>query len=224
MTYTLTLQSIAPVTHDTHRLVFDRPEGFDFVPGQATHFALDRDGWRDEDRPFTMTSQPEDADRVEFVIKSYPDHDGVTEQIAGMQPGDRVIAEGPAGAITDHGAGVFIAGGAGVTPFIPILRRRAREDTLSGCRLVYSNATEADIILREEWEGMDGLDTVWTITDQEDTDLPKTKVDKAFLQKVLTDTAQPFYICGPKAMVNDIRDALTDIGVAKDNIITEKGW
>ena len=171
-----------------------------------------------------MTSQPEDADRVEFVIKSYPDHDGVTEQIAGMQPGDRVLAEEPAGAITDHGAGVFIAGGAGVTPFIPILRRRAREDTLSGCRLVYSNATEADIILREEWEGMDGLDTVWTITDQEDTDLPKTKVDKAFLQKVLTDTAQPFYICGPKAMVNDVRDALTEIGVAKDNIITEKGW
>ena len=78
MTFKLTLKSIAPVTHDTWHLVFDRPEGFAFEPGQATHWALDKDGWRDEDRPFTMTSHPE-AEIVEFVIKSYPDHDGVTE-------------------------------------------------------------------------------------------------------------------------------------------------
>lgn len=41
MTYTLTLQHIKPVTHDTYQLTFDRPADFDFEAGQATHFALD---------------------------------------------------------------------------------------------------------------------------------------------------------------------------------------
>ena len=96
--------------------------------------ALDKDGWRDEQRPFTFTGLP-DADRLEFVIKSYPSHDGVTEQIADLKPGDSVLIEDPWGAIEDKGPGTFIAGGAGITPFIAILRaRHAREGSLAGCQ------------------------------------------------------------------------------------------
>lgn len=224
MSFKLTLKEISPVTHDTYRLVFDRPEGFDFEPGQATHWALDTEGWRDEDRAFTMTSQPEERDRVEFVIKSYPDHDGVTDRIPGMKPGEQVIADAPDGAIVDRGAGVFIAGGAGVTPFIPILRRRAQDGTLDGATLIYSNQTEADIILRDEWEAMDGLKTVFTVTDEPQSDLPSDVIDAAFLDAHLEDKDRPFYICGPRPMVNDVREALKSIGVAEDNIVTENGW
>lgn len=79
MVHTLTLQTIAPVTHDTMHLVFDRPPGYHFVPGQANHWSLDADGFRDAGKPFTITSLP-DQDRLEFVIKTYkvaqnPDHD-----------------------------------------------------------------------------------------------------------------------------------------------------
>jgi ferredoxin-NADP reductase len=223
MTHTLELIEIGDVTHDTRRLVFTRPDGFDFEPGQATHFALDKDGWRDEDRPFTMTSQPGD-DRLEFVIKIYPDHDGVTEQIDRMRPGDRVLAEDPAGAITDHGAGTFIAGGAGITPYIPLMRRRARDGNAEGCHLVYSNKTEADIILREEWEAMDGLRTSFVVTDSPGSDLPRGPIDAAYLKTHLGADDGPFYICGPKPMVNDIREALQGIGIDEIEIVTEAGW
>ncbi len=223
MTHHLTLRQIAPVTHDTWRLEFDRPAGFDFTAGQATHLALDRDGWRDEDRPFTMTSQPGDA-TLEFIIKSYPSHDGVTEQIPTLKPGDKVIADDPAGAITDKGAGVFIAGGAGITPFIPILRNRARDGTLDGSHLIFSNKHERDIILRDEWEAMEGLKTTFTVTDQDDSALPKTFVDKAFLQREVTQMSQPFYICGPGEMIDSVRDALKEMGVDPDDIHTEEGW
>ncbi|SFL33952.1 hypothetical protein SAMN04488004_114101 [Loktanella salsilacus] len=43
MTHTLTLTAIAPVTHDTWHLTFDHPAGFQFEPGQATHWALESD-------------------------------------------------------------------------------------------------------------------------------------------------------------------------------------
>jgi len=224
--YTFTLKDTSPVTHDTYRLVFDRPEGFDWTPGQCTHWALDKEGWRDEDRPFTMTSQPEEPDRVEFVIKCYPDHEGgVTRQIPQMSPGDRVIGDAPAGAITDRGGpGVFIAGGAGITPFIPILRRRAKDGKMQDCTLIYSNRTEADIILREEWERTEGLETVFTVTDQPDAGVHTRMIDADLLAEHMGDPGRDFYICGPKAMVNDVREALKAAGVAADNIVTEHGW
>lgn len=223
-TYTMTLKEKSPVTHDVYRLVFDRPDGFAFESGQCTHWALDRDGWRDEDRAFTMTSQPEEEDHVEFVIKSYPDHDGVTKEIPGLEPGAQVVADEPDGAITDQGAGVFIAGGAGVTPYIPILRRRAKDGALEGCTLIFSNKTEKDIILREEWEAMKGLRCVFTVTDQDTAEVETGKVDEGFLKRHVKDMDQPFYICGPREMVNDVRDALKSIGVAEDRIVTENGW
>ncbi|SEM59218.1 hypothetical protein SAMN04488003_10234 [Loktanella fryxellensis] len=222
MTHTLTLRSIAPVTHDTWHLTFDRPDAFRFKAGQATHFALDKDGWRDEDRAFTMTSQP-DADGVEFVIKSYPDHDGVTDQIPEMSPGDKVLAEDPAGAITDHGPGVFLAAGAGVTPFIAILDKHARNGVTDDY-LLFSNKTDADIILKDKWDGMDGLTATYVISKQDDTDHVKGKLDKTMLQDLLPDLNRKFYICGPQEFVDAMRDALTALGVSKDKMVIEDGW
>lgn len=59
MTHRLTLRAIEPVTHDTNHLVFDRPGGYSWRPGQATLLRLDRDGWRDQKRPFTFVSDPD---------------------------------------------------------------------------------------------------------------------------------------------------------------------
>ena len=117
MSHTLTLKSIDAVTHDTYHLVFDRPDGFDFTPGQAVDLALDRDGWREEKRPFTFTSLPGDDD-LEFVIKSYPDHDGVTEQIA-KRPGKQRSSTIP-------GARSRIAARAGSSPAARASRRSSR--------------------------------------------------------------------------------------------------
>ncbi|MDF1726130.1 MAG: FAD-binding oxidoreductase [Sulfitobacter sp.] len=217
------LKSISPVTHDTNHYVFERPDDFEFEPGQATHMALDQDGWRDEDRPFTFTSRP-DAEDLEFVIKSYPDHDGVTERLPNLQPGDTVLMEPPAGAITDHGPGVFLAAGAGVTPFIAILRKHDREGAMEGCTLIFSNKTEKDIILRNEWEGMDGLETHFVLTDEKVEGLHHGQIDKAYLKEQVESFDRTFYICGPQGFVDDMRDMLKELGADGDKIITEEGW
>ncbi|WP_407491970.1 FAD-binding oxidoreductase [Pseudooceanicola sp. MF1-13] len=223
MTQTLTLQRIEPVTPDTHHLWFDRPEGFDFTPGQAVDMALDKDGWRDEKRPFTFVSLP-DEHQLQFVIKSYPDHDGVTEQIGKMTKGDKVLIEEPWGAISDEGPGYFIAGGAGITPFIAVMRKRlADKGTLEDCTLIFSNETEKDIILREEFEQMNGLKTIFTVTDQDiaGKGVETQKIDKDFLSDKIEPSKGKYYICGPEPMIDDIEQALKDLGVDEDRIITE---
>ena len=222
MSHTLTLQDIEPVTHDTFHLVFDRPDGFDFEPGQATEVRLHKDGLRDEPRPFTFTSQPED-DTLEFVIKSYPDHDGVTEHIPELEPGDKVEIGDAWGAIHDRGPGVFIAGGAGITPFIPILRRRAEAGTLDGCVLVFSNRTEKDIILRREWEAMDGLETWFLVTHEPESPLHHRMLDKMALAERFPDLAERrFYLCGPPAMVEELSTALEELGASPEALTLEE--
>lgn len=222
MSYTLTLQAVETVTPDTNKYRFDKPAGLGIKPGQAVDLALDQDKWRDEKRPFTPTSLPSDG-FLEFTIKSYPEHDGVTEQIAKLQPGDQVIIDEPWGAINDEGKGWFIAGGAGVTPMIAILRKRLEDDgTLEGCELIFSNSKEEDIILREEFEGMKGLKTYFTVTDQKKADVHTGQINKALLEERIEPGKGKCYICGPDDMVEDIAATLKDIGVSEDDIVIEE--
>lgn len=225
MTRKLTLRSIEPVTHDVHHLVFERPEGVDFVPGQAVDMALDRDGWREERHPFTFTSLPSDK-TLDFVIKSYPEgeggHTGVTERIGRMQPGDTVLIEDPWGAIADRGDGVFIAGGAGVTPFIAILKAKlAEKGTLEGNTLIFSNKTEDDIILRQQFHDMKGLKPVFVITDDPESRLHRSKIDGELLAQHVEAGRDICYVCGPDAMLDDMSAELRKLGVSDDDIVTE---
>ena len=222
-----TLKAKSAVTHDTNRYVFSRPEGMQFEPGQAAEIAILKEGWKDEGRPFTFVSMPSDAD-LEFVIKTYPEHDGVTEQLAQLEPGAEVTIDGPFGAIQDQGPekgpGVFLAAGAGITPFIPILKKRDRDGKMDGTTLIYSNKAEKDIILRDQWEAMQGLRTIFAVTDEKADGLHFGRVDKAFLAKEISNFDQKFYLCGPGGFVDAMRDALKALGAKQDDIVTEDGW
>lgn len=208
-------------THNVRRLAVEKPEGYAFRPGEATEVAVDKDGWREEKRPFTFTSL-RTWDHLESNIKVYPEHDGVTEQIGRLEPGDHLFIDEPWGAIAYRGAGTYIAGGAGITPFIAILRDVASRGKDSGNTLIFSNATENDIILREEFEKMEGLACIFTVTGQPDSDLARGPVDRAFLERTVSDFSQPFYVCGPPGMVKDIAAVLRDLGAKPDGIVFEE--
>ena len=150
------------------RYRLEKPPGFHFEPGQATELSIDTPGYSERKNPFTFTAL-NDADYLEFTIKSYFDHEGVTKQLWDLRAGDRLLLRDVWGTITYKGPGVFLAGGAGVTPFIAILRQLAKDGRLKGNRLIVSNRTEEDIILRDEFEAMRGLDHDWLITNQPDT-------------------------------------------------------
>lgn len=221
MAHSVAVLSTENVTHNVVRLTVEKPEGYDYKPGQATDVALDRDDWRDEQRPFTFTSLT-DADHLEFTIKVYPDHDGVTEQIGKLKAGDRLLIDDPWGAIQYKGPGVFVAGGAGVTPFIAILRDLQRKGKVKDQKLIFSNSTERDIILREEFEAMDGLDCLFTVTDQDDSPLARGLVDRDFLKAHVNDFAQEFYVCGPPKMIEAVTEDLKALGADPDSVVLEE--
>ena len=115
MAHTVKILKVEPVTHDVRRFTVEKPEGFRFEPGQATLVSINQPEWQKEKRPFTFTSLNEWPD-LEFTIKIYPDHDGVTSQLGKLRAGDELVIRKPWGTIQYKGPGWFIAGGAGVTP------------------------------------------------------------------------------------------------------------
>lgn len=209
------------LTHNVRYYRLEKPKNFHFEPGQATELSIDKEGWRDKKRPFTFTAL-NDADYLEFTIKSYRDHDGVTNALWGLWPGDRLLLRDVWGTITYKGPGTFICGGAGITPFIAILRQLAKDNKLAGNHLIGSFRTEKDIILRDEFEAMVGLETLWTITGDPTTKQSKARLNMEFLKTHITDFAQNFYLCGPDPLVHDLRQDLEKLGAKVDLVTWEK--
>src|SRR5436190_10633189 len=215
------ITGIRRITHDVRAYRFTKPKGYSFTPGQATEVSISKKGWEGEKRPFTFTSLNEWPE-LEFTIKSYNDHDGVTHQLGMAQEGDELVIRDVWGAIAYKGAGYFIAGGAGITPFIAILRQLQKDKKLGDNQLFFSNKTSRDIILREELDTMLGQKVKHVITDEDDPGLGKGFIDKKFLEREVKDFSKPFYICGPDKMVSAISATLAELGAKPEAVVFEK--
>ncbi|RFM26828.1 ferredoxin reductase domain-containing protein [Deminuibacter soli] len=222
MEYTLKVLSVAPVTHDVHRIRLEKPEGFSFTPGHVADVSVNKPGWVNEKRPFTFTALNSEP-YVEFTIKCYTDHDGVTKQIGQLQAGDELIVSDSWGAIEYKGEGYFIAGGAGITPFIAIFRQLHKDNKIGNNKLFFSNKTAADIIYEEELKQLLGNNAIYIVTKESDPGYRHDYINEAFLQKEVTDFVNsPFYICGPDAMTAAITDILVKNGASADTVVFEK--
>lgn len=209
------------VTHNVRRFRVEKPDGYHFIPGQATEVSLAIPGWEKERRPFTFTSL-NDWEFLEFTIKIYPDHKGVTDQLGKLNVGDSIVIHDVWGTIHYKGPGTFIAGGAGITPYIAIFRQLAAEGKIDGNRLLFSNRTSQDIILKDEFEKMLGSNFINTLTDEKSDKYESAKIDASYLQEKVTDPLSWFYICGPDPMVAALTTDLEKIGVERSHIIIEE--
>ncbi|HXB45942.1 MAG TPA: FAD-binding oxidoreductase [Puia sp.] len=213
--------SIQDVTHDVRCYRVEKPEGYQFVPGQATDVCINKEGWKEEIRPFTFTGLNR-YPYLEFTIKSYRDHDGVTNQLYKLKPGDELIIHDVWGAISYKGPGYFIAGGAGITPFIAIIRELFKEGTLEGNEMFFSNKTSGDIIRKEEFDKMFGAKAHYILTQEHDPLYIKGPINKTFLQREIKDFSKAFYICGPDKMVEALGEVLKELGANPDAVVFEK--
>lgn len=212
--------AIEKITHNVLGITTEKPAGFSFSPGQATEISIGKPGLQDERRPFTFTSLPW-YDHLEFTIKTYPERQGMTNELLNLKPGDYLILHDVFGVITYRGKGVFIAGGAGVTPFIAILRFLREKDEITGNRLIYSNHTRKDIILEDELRQMLGKDFINILTKEKDNIYPYGRISELFLRSHIENSDQQFYVCGPPPMMDTVLPLLNNLGVSQEAIVIE---
>jgi ferredoxin-NADP reductase len=209
------------VTHNVKQFIIEKPDGFTFTPGQATELSINEPGWDEKRNPFTFTCLT-DQHFLEFTIKIYTDHDGVTNHLGQLKVGDELILREAWGAIEYKGPGYFIAGGAGITPFLAILRQLYKDGKTEGTTLFFSNKTDEDIILADELKTILGDNAHFTTTQQKGGKNDHSRIDAAFLKAEIKDLTKHFYVCGPDEMVKEITDTLTQLGANSDSVVFEK--
>lgn len=213
MDYKVKLLNKQWLTHDVTKLQFERPEGFEFQPGEAIEMKVNGK----EPSPFTLTGLPS-ANYLEFMIKIYPDHHGTTEQISTLNIGDHVKITAPFVTYKDDGPGVFIAGGAGITPFIAILRSKVAQGAISNNRLFFANKKRKDIFMEEELNNILGDNYRNVLSKDEDDPEYYGRIDKAFLKSHISNFNQSFYLCGPEGFAEDIKQYLNELGATVEQV------
>ena len=221
MNHIVKIISVEHVTHDVIRFTIQKPQGYKFKPGQATEVSINTPALKNEKRPFTFTSL-NDNTHLEFTIKIYENHNGITKELGKLKHGDKLIIRDVWGAIEYKGEGVFIAGGAGITPFIAILRQLHTENKIASNKLIFTNKTESDIILKQEFDEILGKNFINTLTDEKKEGYENRMIDATFLKEKIDDFTQHFYVCGPPPFVKAISKALTILGAETDAVVFEK--
>jgi ferredoxin-NADP reductase len=214
------VKSITHVTHDVLKIVTEKPRKYTFTSGQATEVSINKNGWKDKMEPFTFTSLPNDA-YLEFTIKTYPKHKGVTNELLSLKTDDELILHEVFGAISYKGEGVFIAGGAGVTPFIPIFRNLQTTNKIGNNKLIFANKTKADIILEEEFKDLLGANFINILSKEKENGYANGQITSDFIKAHCDGPEKFFYVCGPPPMMDAITKQLDTLDVDKKSIIQE---
>lgn len=207
---------------DTLTLRFERPDGYDFVPGQYFMLGIMTAGG-EQSKPFSHASAPQDEllEMTTRVSTSLFKH-----ALAAAEPGvSRMRLRGPAGRFglrnDDVCEPVFLAGGVGITPVMSILRDAVHRGQMLGASLIYGNADEACIPYRDEIDSFDpALVRTSHVIEHPGTDWSG---DSGF---ITTDTvrgcvrdpdAHCYYVTGPPVMVEAMSTVLDELGIAEES-------
>ncbi len=218
--YIVKIQHVEQLTHDVKRFRVGKPAGYTFTPGQATGVAINSPEMRKKKRSFTFTGLIHDP-FLEFTIKIYPEHNGLTKVLDRLVPDDELVIGTPWGAIAYKGKGIFIAGGAGITPFLAIFRDLHARNELAGNRLFYASKTRGDIILEEELRRMLGSDFINILSRENADGYFKGHISEALLREHAGDLSGQFYLCGPPAMMKSVTEILAGLGVDRRAVIMD---
>ena len=222
MEHRITILMTEFVTHDVKRFIVKKPETFSFTAGQGVELVIDEDKWREEEgRPFTPTSLASDK-VLEVTIKRYPDHKGVTDRLHSLKPGSSLLMSDPFGTISYKGAGVFIGAGAGITPFLAIFRQLAADNAIARQTLIFSNKTPTDVICEKELRFYFGRGGHFICTRESGPGYESERISRDYLGKILSNTSQYAYVCGPDQFVEDVTAMVKELGFGAEAVVFEE--
>ena len=116
---------------------------------------------------------------------------------------------------------IFIAGGAGVTPFISIFWHLESKNEIGNNKLIFANKKKEDIILEKEFKKLLGDNFINILSDEKVKGYSNGQITTDFIKANSGGTNKFFYLCGPPPMMKAIEKELADLQVDKKSIVKE---
>jgi CDP-4-dehydro-6-deoxyglucose reductase len=217
---------IAP---DVRHFVFEAPEveRVEFMPGQFVSFT-DTVRGKKITRAYSIASAPSGTNRFELCLNLVTE--GIfSPHLFAMKPGDAVDMLPPLGQFVlrhpDRDS-ILIATGTGIAPFRSILRAHLIE-TSPSFTLLFGVRYEHSLMYRGEFEELARRFSTFrfwpTLTRPDPEWKGRTGRVQAHLKTAIGERRDvDVFLCGLRAMVDDVRNILKEMGFDRRQILYEK--
>ena len=228
---TLPIAAAIQATPRAHIIKLDlQGAAFPYLAGQAAY--LQPEG-ADKRRPYSIASAPEETARhglIEFLVQTSDNgSSGLTPGL--VRPGTPVALDGPIGSFTfpthprEHRF-VFIAGGTGIAPLRSMLWHTLLAERDGHVSLIYSVRAPEEFAYMQEFQRLEDegrIDFRHTVTRQaaEGWLGRQGRIDMRCLDGLIEPGKTLCFVCGPPALVGDLRAPLIELGVNEDQIKIE---
>lgn len=235
----LTVKEIRRETPHAVSIVLDIPaslkQEYAFVAGQYLNISHEHNG-KEVRRAYSICSTPASGE-IRIVIKKVEHGLFSTYANETLKVGDQVAVEAPEGRFTftpereaSRNYAAFAAG-SGITPVMSILQTVLSEEPKSKFVLVYGNKSAEETIFHTQLHQLqeqypEQLYVHFVYSRMREGDSLFGRIDKAAINFVVNNTHQDktfstYFLCGPEAMIDVVRDTLESKGVRKDQILFE---
>lgn len=239
--HTLKVKDIRRETADAVSIAFDVPPQaqpeFQFKQGQYITIKLTVNG-EELRRSYSICTSPYSEKELRVAVKEVKDGRASTLMNRQWKVGDLVEVMTPMGNFHSVLSGnnkkqyVLFAGGSGITPMMSILKSVLYIEKQSTVTLVYANRDEDSVIFNAEIQKIASEHAErFKVVNIYDT--PKTAVSdlqkglltvdrvKAIIENYGGVNANEYFICGPGPMMENIKQALEGLQIAKEKIHIE---
>ena len=231
MSYFTTLKGSKAVARDTLEVLLEKPDGLSFTAGQHADVSFKDasfDDPRGNVRLFSFASTPsEEHIRFATRLTGSPFKKALAEASSGTE----FVVDDPTGNAVLHEdssrPAVFLVGGIGITPARSIIRDAHERSLPHTISLFYSNRTQEDAAYHDEWRDLsaqwDRFSYIPTVTKEANPDGEEGFIDEEKLKRHLTDPQEAvYYIFGPPAMAQAMKELVGEIGVSDLQIRMEE--
>jgi ferredoxin-NADP reductase len=234
-THEVNFRRHAYVAEGTMAFYFEKPAGFQFKAGQSVDLTILEPEETDAEgntRAFSLISAPYED---ELAVATRMRDTAFKRVLKKLPPDSKVRIAGPFGSFTLHNnaarAGVFLAGGIGITPFLSMIKQACHDRLPHRLFLFYSNKRPEDAAFLVELEALQHVNPnfrlIATMTELEHArqswEGATGHIDPSMVKHTLKDLVGPvYYAAGPPGMVASVRKMLNDAGIDDDDIRTEE--
>jgi ferredoxin-NADP reductase len=230
-----TVKAIKPETPKVKTFTLALPDWMEHRAGQHYDVRLTAPDGYQAQRSYSIASEPERAGEIDLTVELIEDGEVSTYMHDVLVEGDLIEVRGPIGGyfVWEAGMGgplLLVAGGSGVVPLMSMIRHRASAGSDVPTRLLYSSRTPEDAIYMQELDRLRsqgrGLEIFQTFTRSQPPGW--TGYSRRIDSRMLGEVAGPLgrapqtFICGPTLLVEAVADGLVQLGVATQQIRTER--
>lgn len=230
---TLTIKEVVNVAKDAVNLVFEKPESFEYEPGQFITIIKEVNGKKIR-RAYSLCTTPFEDENPAVTIKRVEGGAMSNDLNDNAKAGDQLEVMEPMGMFTTEYISsskrntVFFGGGSGITPLMSIIRSILLKEPESTTTLVYGNRTKEYVIFKELISQLEGQYPerfkAIHILEEGEADYngrPTPDMIGEICKNVSADSDAEFYICGPQPMMDVVSSGLEKFGIAQKAIRME---